>query len=69
VVSDERDFVAERQRLREFIDRFAAAGLGMHEASALLFRAADSGGMGGVDVSASGPSSSAVSGLVHAHSV
>src|ERR1700738_4731392 len=39
----------------------------MHEASALLFRAAYSGGMGGVDVSASGPSSSAVSGLVHVH--
>jgi len=28
VVSDERDFVAERQRLREFIDRFAAGGPG-----------------------------------------
>ena len=26
VVSDERDFVAERQRLTEFIDRFAAGG-------------------------------------------
>jgi hypothetical protein len=26
VVSDKRDFVAERQRLREFIDRFAAGG-------------------------------------------
>jgi uncharacterized protein DUF1569 len=26
VVSDERDFVAERQRLSEFIDRFAAGG-------------------------------------------
>jgi Protein of unknown function (DUF1569) len=26
VVSDERDFVVERQRLREFIDRFAAGG-------------------------------------------
>ena len=38
----------------------------MHEASALLFRAADSGGMGGVDVSASGPSSAAVSVLVSA---
>src|ERR1700676_591605 len=36
----------------------------MHEASPLLFRAADSGGMGGVDVSAYGPSSSAVWGLV-----
>ena len=70
VVSDERDFVAERQRLREFIDRFAAGGPGgMHEASALLFRAADSGGMGGVDVSASGPSSSAISGLEHVHAV
>jgi Protein of unknown function (DUF1569) len=28
VVSDERDFVVERQRLREFIDRFAAGGPG-----------------------------------------
>jgi hypothetical protein len=28
VVSNERDFVAERQRLREFIDRFAAGGPG-----------------------------------------
>ena len=28
VVSDERDFVAERQRLSEFIDRFAAGGPG-----------------------------------------
>ena len=28
VVSDERDFVAERQRLRDFIDRFAAGGPG-----------------------------------------
>ena len=26
VVSDERDFVVERQRLHEFIDRFAAGG-------------------------------------------
>ena len=26
VVSDKRDFVMERQRLREFIDRFAAGG-------------------------------------------
>jgi hypothetical protein len=26
VVSDEREFVVERQRLREFIDRFAAGG-------------------------------------------
>jgi hypothetical protein len=26
VVSDKRDFVVERQRLREFIDRFAAGG-------------------------------------------
>jgi hypothetical protein len=38
----------------------------MHEASALLFRAADSGGMGGLDVSASGPPSAAVSGLLPA---
>ena len=38
----------------------------MHEASALLFRVADSGGMGDVDVSASGPSSAAVWGLVPA---
>ena len=29
VVSDERDFVVERQRLREFIDRFAAGGPGV----------------------------------------
>ena len=29
VVSDERDFVAERQRLSEFIDRFAAGGPGV----------------------------------------
>src|ERR1700746_3580377 len=29
VVSDERDFVAERQRLRDFIDRFAAGGPGI----------------------------------------
>jgi len=29
VVSDERDFVAERQRLIEFIDRFAAGGPGV----------------------------------------
>ena len=36
----------------------------MHETSALLFRAADSGGMGDVDVSTSGPSSAAVWGLV-----
>jgi len=36
----------------------------MHEASALLFRVTDSGGMGGVDVSAFGPSSAAVWGLV-----
>jgi hypothetical protein len=28
VVSDERDFAVERQRLREFVDRFAAGGLG-----------------------------------------
>jgi hypothetical protein len=28
VVSDERDFVLKRQRLREFIDRFAAGGPG-----------------------------------------
>ncbi len=28
VVSDERDFAVERQRLREFIDRFAAGGPG-----------------------------------------
>jgi hypothetical protein len=28
VVSDERDFVAERQRLSEFIDRFTAGGPG-----------------------------------------
>jgi len=28
VVSDERDFVVERQRLREFIDRFTARGPG-----------------------------------------
>ena len=28
VVSDERDFEIERQRLRDFIDRFAAAGPG-----------------------------------------
>ena len=35
----------------------------MHEASALLLRAADAGGMVGVDVSASGPSSAAVWGL------
>ena len=28
VVSDERDFVVERQRLREFVDRFAAGGPG-----------------------------------------
>jgi len=28
VVSDKRDFVMERQRLREFIDRFAAGGPG-----------------------------------------
>ena len=28
VVNDERDFVVERQRLREFIDRFAAGGPG-----------------------------------------
>src|ERR1700680_4917519 len=28
VVSDERDVVAERQRLRDFIDRFAAGGPG-----------------------------------------
>ena len=28
VVSDERDFVVERQRLREFIDRFATGGPG-----------------------------------------
>ena len=41
----------------------------MHEASALLFWAADSGGMGGADVSASGPSSATVSGLVYVHSV
>ena len=67
VVTDERDFVVERQRLRESIDRFAAGGpADMHEASALLFRAADSGGMGGVDVSASGPSSAAVSSVVPA---
>src|SRR5215467_3593128 len=41
----------------------------MHEASALLFRAVNSGGMGGVDVSTSGPSSAAISGLVDVHSV
>jgi hypothetical protein len=35
----------------------------MHEASALLFRAADPGGMGSVDAPASGPSSAAVWGL------
>jgi hypothetical protein len=29
VVSDERDFVAERQRLSEFIDRFTAGGPGV----------------------------------------
>jgi hypothetical protein len=29
VVTDERDFVVERQRLRESIDRFAAGGPGM----------------------------------------
>jgi len=29
VVSDERDFVAERQRLIEFIDRFATSGPGV----------------------------------------
>jgi hypothetical protein len=29
VVADERDFVVERQRLRESIDRFAAAGPGI----------------------------------------
>ena len=29
VVRDERDFVVERQRLREFIDRFAAGGPGV----------------------------------------
>jgi hypothetical protein len=29
VVSDERDFVAERQRLSEFVDRFAAGGPGI----------------------------------------
>jgi len=29
VVTDERDFVAERQRLSEFIDRFAAGGPGV----------------------------------------
>jgi hypothetical protein len=28
IVTDERDFVAERQRLRELIDRFAAGGPG-----------------------------------------
>jgi len=28
VVSDERDFVVERQRLREFVDRIAADGPG-----------------------------------------
>src|SRR5208283_159252 len=38
----------------------------MLEASALFLRAADSDGMGGVDVSASGPSPAAVSGLVQA---
>jgi hypothetical protein len=36
----------------------------MHEASAFLFRAADSCGMGGVDVSAPGSSSATVSGLI-----
>ena len=67
VVSDERDFGVERQRLSEFIDRFAAGGPGgMHKASALLFRAVDSSRMGGVDVSASRPSSQAVSGLMPA---
>jgi Protein of unknown function (DUF1569) len=29
VVADERDFVAERQQLRESIDRFAAGGPGI----------------------------------------
>src|SRR6266849_5635095 len=29
LVADERDFVAERQRLRESIDRFAASGPGI----------------------------------------
>lgn len=37
---------------------------GMHEASALLLRAADSSGMGSVDVSTPRSSSAAVSGLV-----
>src|SRR5258708_38312867 len=38
----------------------------MHQASALLFRAADPGGMGGVDAPAPGPSSAAVWGLAPA---
>ncbi len=65
LVTDERDFVVEKQRLRE-IDRPLCnrRARGMHEASAFLFRAADSCGMGGVDVSAPGSSSAAVSGLV-----
>jgi hypothetical protein len=41
----------------------------MHEASALLFRAADAAGMGGVGVSASGPSSAAVWRVVPARNV
>ena len=69
VVSDERDFVVERQRLSEFIGPLCSGWAGsMHKASPLLFRAADSGRMGGVDVSASGPSSPAVSGLMLADS-
>ena len=64
VVRDDRDFAVERQRLRDYWPLCSGRVWGVHEASALLFRSPDSGGMGGVDVSASGSSSSAISGLV-----
>jgi hypothetical protein len=57
LVTDEREFVAERQRLCESIDR---RPWHMHKTSALFFRAADSRGMGDVDVSAFGPSSASI---------
>lgn len=65
LVTDERDFMVERERLRESIDRFATGGPGVcTKHPHFFFGAADAAGMGDVDVPASGPPSSAVWSIV-----
>jgi hypothetical protein len=61
VVQDERDLVTERARLCGLIDRFCRGRTErVHQASACLLWAANAGGVGDLDVQASGPSSAAV---------